>query len=223
MIARDDRSDFVACSAGAGGVSDASRWSNDELISGQNQFSGRARLRFRIGQRNEPFAALMFPIESFIRLQGQHRAPAFGRGNERRIFALRQTDMKETGTPKQSPGFIAALGFFEIKDFALTAAVVSESGILAQEHHAQDRLMFAGGNFVALAQDGNAILAIGRIAHGMLVRTEMDRRPKFQPRKFVAGLQLVADMNRVLPVQEQESLFDNNAVHLESPGGQAVL
>src|SRR5439155_26915567 len=102
-------------------------------------------------------------------------------------------------------------------------AVVSKGGIFAEEHHAQDRLMFAGGNLVALAQDGDAVFAIGRIAHGMFMRPKMNRGPKLQARKFVARLQLVADMNGVLAVQEQEALFNHDAIYFEAPGGQAVV
>src|SRR5256885_11691079 len=110
--------------------------------------------------------------------------------------------MKKSRAPKNSPRFVAALGFFEIKDFALAAPIVGESRVFTEEHHPQDRLMFPRGNLIALAENGNAIFAIDRIADRMFVRAEMDRWPKLQPGKFVARLQLVADMNGVLAVQE---------------------
>src|SRR5689334_7642271 len=142
----------------------------------------------------------MLPKKSFFWLERQHRAPAFCRGDQRRILPLSETRMKETGAPQQSARLVAALRFFQIKDFALTAAVVRESGIFSKQHHAQDRLMFACRNFVAFAENRNPVFAIGRVADGMFVRSEMDRRSKLQPRTFVRRQQPIADVNGVLAV-----------------------
>src|SRR5437899_8809694 len=83
--------------------------------------------------------------------------------------------------------------------------------------------MFACRNFVAFAENRNPVFAIGRVADGMFVRSEMDRRSKLQPRTFVRRQEPIADVNGVLAVKEQEALLNNNALNFEAPDGQAIF
>ena len=59
--------------------------------------------------------------------------------------------------------------------------------------------------------------------HGLFERAELERGPQLQTDGAIALGEVVVDVHRVLPVQHQEALLDDRAVHLVAPQGQALF
>ena len=60
-------------------------------------------------------------------------------------------------------------------------------------------------------------------AHRSIVRPEMDGRPQAQPQRSVSGQQPVGHSHGVLPVGEEEALFQHESIHFVAPHRQAGL
>src|SRR5205823_1153261 len=94
VVPCDDGAHLVAGRTRAGSIGDASGGSDDELVSGEHQFRCRTALRGWVRQRNETFAALVFPIEGFFRAERKHGAPSFRRGHQSNVTPLGQRSLK---------------------------------------------------------------------------------------------------------------------------------
>src|SRR5262245_16856592 len=99
---------------------------------------------------------------------------------------------------------------------------MSEADLWAMHAYAQ-RGIDAAGYLILVSANRQDIIILQWIAHAVFVRTEMHRRPQFQPGAVLTRVQTIGDVSGILAVNEKDSLLEHESLCLKSPRWQPVL
>ena len=223
MITRDDGAHFVAGGVRAGGVLRAADRRDDKLIGGENQFRGDARMSGGCGLREQTRATFALRGEHSRGREHVDDIPFFGGPDEGGGALLREIDLEKARAPEIAFVRVTARLFRAVDDLTDLSGGDGEAGFLAVQPHAERRHSAAAArDFVAPIHRRHFVGPSGFIDGGF-VMAKLKGGSQFQPGQLRAGGDLIADVNRVLQMRQENALLDHQIAHLVDPNRQAVF
>ncbi len=223
VIAGDDGARLVAGRLRPRRLLDTAGRRDEKLIGRQRPFAAGSGSRRRGGLRQQAPPSFVFGLPRHVRRQRVHRLPFFRRGHESDVVVRGQIDAKMSWTPQLAARLVAAFFFQPIQKRLRSLALHGERGAPADHAEAQRRHVGAVGDFVTVEDGRQGVGPLERRADLLFVGSKVDGQPQFQPHRALSLDQPVADMDRVLLVQQDNTFFQHPILDRPAPDGQADL